>query len=481
MAADIHTMTLVELAASIAARELSAVEVMEATVARAERLQPVLNCFISLQADAALESAAAADAALAREEPPGPLHGVPLAHKDMFYRAGRVTTCGSRIRKDFVPDHDSTALARLHEAGAIYLGGLNMAEFATGPTGHNEHWGDCRNPWNPDHISGGSSSGSGSSVGGRVVFGALGSDTGGSIRLPSACCGVVGLKPTNGLVSRYGIMSLSYTMDTAGPLCRTVRDAARVTQVIAGHDPRDPTTSRRPVPDYEAALERSVEGLRVGVPTRYFYDIATDEVRTLMDRSLAVLGAAGAEIVEVSVPDMKRITHLSNVIFVCEAAAIHEPWLTGRPDDYQAQVRSRYEPGLYMPATKYLQALDARAGLLREFVDTVFANADVLHAPGIPFPIPTRAETDVAAGDKMAGMVASLSWCTRAANYLGIPGLIIPCGFTESGLPAAFQLMGRPFSEATLFRLGHAYQSGADWHSRVPALDPASISAPVPQ
>ena len=206
MSDDIHLLSLVELADAIAARQLSAVEVMTASVARAERLQPVLNCFISLQAEAALESAAAADATLARGEAPGPLHGVPLAHKDMFYRAGHVTTCGSRIRKDFVPDHDSTALARLHGAGAIYLGGLNMAEFATGPTGHNEHWGDCRNPWNQAHISGGSSSGSGASVAGRVVFGALGSDTGGSVRLPSTCNGVVGLKTTAGLVSRYGIM-----------------------------------------------------------------------------------------------------------------------------------------------------------------------------------------------------------------------------------------------------------------------------------
>lgn len=477
MAAAIHAMGLVELADAIAAREFSAVEVMDATVARARSLQPVLNCFISLQADAALEGAAEADAVLSRGAEPGLLHGVPLAHKDMFYRAGRVTTCGSRIRKDFVPDYDSTALARLHEAGAIYLGGLNMAEFATGPTGHNEHWGDCRNPWNPDHISGGSSSGSGAAVGGRVVFGALGSDTGGSVRLPSACCGVVGLKPTAGLVSRYGIMSLSYTMDTVGPLCRTVRDAARLTGVIAGHDPRDPTTDRRPVPDYEAALARGAEGLRVGVPTDYFYDAATAEVRASMERSLAVLEAAGAETVEVPVPDMKRLTHLANVIFVCEAAAVHEPWLLRRPGDYQAQVRSRYEPGLHMPATKYLQALDARAGLLREFVDTVFTNTDVLHTPAIPFPIPTRAETDVAAGEGMADMVAGLSWCTRATNYLGIPGLIVPCGFTENGLPTAFQLMGRPFSEAALFRLGHAYQSGTDWHTRSPAFEPAPEAA----
>ena len=355
MSADIHLLSLVELADAIAARKLSAVEVMTATVARAERLQPVLNCFISLQAEAALESAAAADAALARGEAPGPLHGVPLAHKDMFYRAGHVTTCGSRIRKDFVPDHDSTALARLHGAGAIYLGGLNMAEFATGPTGHNEHWGDCRNPWNQAHISGGSSSGSGASVAGRVVFGALGSDTGGSVRLPSTCNGVVGLKTTAGLVSRYGIMPLSHTLDTVGPLTRTVRDAARILSVIAGHDPRDPTSSDRAVPDYEAALAEGAEGLRIGVPSDYFYDLATDEVRTLMERSLDVFRAAGAKVVEVAVPDIERINHLSNIILSCEASAIHEPWIANRPDDYQAQVRSRYEPGLHVPAVKYIQ------------------------------------------------------------------------------------------------------------------------------
>ena len=471
MSGDIHLMSLVELAEAIAARRLSAVEAVGAALARAERLQPVLNCFISLQAEAALEGAAAADAALARGEAPGPLHGVPLAHKDMFYRAGHVTTCGSRIRRDFVPDHDSTALARLHRAGAIYLGGLNMAEFATGPTGHNEHWGDCRNPWNRAHISGGSSSGSGAAVAGRVVFGALGSDTGGSVRLPSACNGVVGLKPTNGLISRHGIMPLSHTLDTVGPLTRTVRDAARLTSAIAGHDPQDPTTSRRPVPDYEAALAGGAAGLTIGVPTGYFCDTASAEVRTLMERSLDVFRTAGARVVEVPVPDIERINNLSNVVFSSEAAAIHEPWIANRPEDYQVQVRSRYEPGLHVPAVKYIQALAARAGLLREFVDTALSGVDALHTPGIPFPIPSREETDVAAGERMADMVAGLSRCTRAANYLGVPGLVVPCGFTESGLPAAFQLMGRPFSEATLFRLGHAYQAATDWHTRAPDLD----------
>ncbi len=468
MSDAILAMSLTALADALARRDLSAVEVMEATLARAQRLQPVLNCFISLEAERALRDAAAADAALARGNAPGPLHAVPIAHKDMFYRAGRVSTCGSRILRDFVPDHDSTALSRLERAGAITLGGLNMAEFATGPTGHNEHWGDCRNPWSPDHVPGGSSSGSGAAVGARIAFAALGSDTGGSVRLPAACCGIVGLKPSEGLISRHGTMELSPTMDTVGPLCRTVRDVARMTQVMAGHDPCDSASVRRPDPDYESGLGETLDGIRIGVPREWFYDLATDEVRALMEDSLAVLREAGAATVEVALPDMRRLTELANVVFACEAAALHEPWLTARPHDYQAQVRKRYEPGLHLPAARYLRALRARCDARREFRDTVFADAHVLHSPVLPFPVPTRAETDVAAGDAMASTIAGISWCTRPANYLGLPALTVPCGFTGNGLPAAFQLMGPLFAEETLFRVGHAYQNATDWHTRAP-------------
>ena len=206
------------------------------------------------------------------------------------------------------------------------------------------------------------------------------------------------------------------------------------------------------------------------MPQSWFYDLVTDEVRALMENSLAVLREAGVETVEVSVPDMQRLTDLSNVVFTSEAAALHEPWLTGRPHDYQAQVRRRYEPGLRMPATEYVKALRARAGMRREFTDAVFAEADVLHTPAMPFPVPTRAETDVAAGDAMADMIAGISQCTRPTNYLGTPALVVPCGFTENGLPAAFQLMGPLFADETLFRIGHAYQRETDWHTRAPAF-----------
>jgi len=470
MGADILNASLVETAERIRNKELSSVEVVRASIARAEALQPVLNCFIQLLGDEALEEAGRADAELAKGKLRGPLHGVPLAHKDMYYRAGKRSTCGSKIRKDYIADTDSTALKRLLDAGSIYLGGLNMAEFATGPTGHNEHWGDNHNPWNPDYIAGGSSSGTGSSVAARIVYGGLGSDTGGSIRIPSSVNGLVGLKPTNGLVSRHGLMPVSFTMDTVGALTRTVHDNARLTAVMAGQDALDPTASSRPVPDYEAGLNAPLKGLRLGVPKNYYYDVTTPEIDKLQHNSIAVFRDLGMEIVEIEVPDMHLPTHMSNIVFVAEAVAIHETWLRERPEDYQAQVRSRYEPGIHIPAAKYIRALDIRAKLLHEFAQAVFTKVDVLHTPGLCMAVPSLADTDTAAGQGMAGMVAALSHTTRSNNYLGIPALAVPCGFTANGLPAGFQLMGRPFSEAQLFQLGHAYQGETDWHTRVPEM-----------
>ncbi len=272
MSEELTHLSLTDVAEAIRTKQVSAVEVTAACLRRIERLQPKLNCFISIEAEAALKAAAVADADLARGVLRGSLHGVPLAHKDMFYRAGQVSTCGSKINRDFVPDHTATVLSRLEAAGAIYLGGLNMAEFALGPTGHNEHWGHCRNPWNPDYITGGSSSGSGSAVAARLTYGALGSDTGGSVRMPAGVCGVVGLKPTWGRVSRYGVMPLSFSLDTVGPLARTVQDCACLTRIIAGSDPMDSTSSTALVPDYEATLSEGMKGIKIGVPTNYYYD-----------------------------------------------------------------------------------------------------------------------------------------------------------------------------------------------------------------
>jgi len=470
MSDQLATFDLCGLADKIGAGEVSAEDATAATIARAEKLQPTLNAFIRLEADTALAAARRIDQRIAQGEDVGPLAGVPLAHKDMFYRAGMPTSCGSKIRADFVPDTTSTALARLANAGAIDLGGLNMSEFAVGPIGNNVHYGDCHNPWNPEHAPGGSSSGSGATVAARIVYGALGSDTGGSIRIPSAMSGVVGFKPTQNRVSRYGLMPLSFSFDTSGPLTRTVRDAARILDVIAGHDPKDPTSSRRPVPGNEAACGKAVKGVRIGVPTSYFYDDLDTEVAAALDAAQRVFAEQGAELLPVEVPSHDEINLIWAVALAAEAATIHRKWLRERPDDYGPMVRRRIEFGLYQPATRYLEAQTLREKYLREYCAAAFAVCDVLLTPTMPVTAPRLDEVDVSAGKGMTELVMKVSRNTRPISYLGLPALSVPCGFNKAGLPIALQLIGRPFAEAQLCTVGHAYQQATDWHTRVPAL-----------
>ncbi len=345
-----------------------------------------------------------------------------------------------------------------------------MNEFATGPHGLNPHYGHCRNPWNPEHITGGSSSGSGAAVAARQVYGALGSDTGGSVRLPAAFCGVTGLKPTQGRVSRHGMLPLSFSTDQAGPLSRTARDCARLLGLIAGPDPRDATTSAEPVPDYEALLERPVAGMRIGVPTNYYYDGIHDDVRAAMEASLAVFRDLGAEVREVDVPDHDILYALSRLVTRSEASTAHAPWLSARAEAYSPQVRSRLSIGLYVPATRYLEALNLRAVILQRLLDDVYGQVDVLHMPGTSFPAPPVAEVDVGDSPGFLELLFGIARCTQPANYLGLPSLCVPAGFAANRLPVSFQLMGRPFGEARLLTLGHAYQQATDWHRRTPAL-----------
>ena len=463
--------SLVASAGAIASGEISSRELTEICIARIERLQPVLNCFISLDADNALAAAEAADKARARGDSVGLLHGVPLAHKDMYYRAGHVSTCGSKIRKHFRADHTATVIQRLADAGALYLGGLNMAEFAFGPTGHNEHWGHCRNPWNIRHVTGGSSSGTGSAVAARLVYAGLGSDTGGSIRLPSAACGLTGIKPTQTRVSRYGVMGLSFSLDTVGPLTRTVRDCARVLGVIAGPDPNDPTSSDVNVDDYEAAtIGAKVQGLRIGLPTNYYYDDASAEVRELMNDSLKTFEELGANVVEVEVPDQDQLSDLANVVMGSEAATLHRTWLRECPMDYSAQVRARIRPGLMYSAIDYLQALQIRSQITRQFVENVFGQCDVLHTPVISFPVPTIEETDLGDTSNFSHFISRMTHCTRPINYLGLPAIATPAGFTANGLPTSFQLIGRPFAEEMLFRVAAAYEDATNWNQKTPKI-----------
>ncbi len=468
MAAELNELTVTEVAARIRARQASSSEVLDAVLARATAVQPKLNAFLRIDEELAREQARVADAELASGRVRGPLHGVPMAHKDMYYRAGVPSSCGSRIKGSEPEKTTAAALRRLDAAGAIQFGVLNMAEFAFGPTGHNWHFGHCRNPWNTAHVTGGSSSGSGAAVAARATFAALGSDTGGSIRLPAALCGVTGLKVTYGRISRAGAMPLSFSMDSVGPLARSAADCALLLSALAGADPADPTASREAVPDYVARLNLPVKGLRVGVPLNYFTDDLDPGVGAALTESLKAIESLGCEIVLATLPDMTAMDVAGNHIVAAEAAACHGEWMRTRPQDYSPQLRARFERGLALPATKYIDALRYRGPALEAFTKAVFTKVDVLHAPCLPIPTPTIAETDVGGSPAMDRTLALLTKFMRPFNYLGLPSLAVPCGFLASGMPVGMQLVGRPFAEDLCLRLGHAFQRATEWHLRAP-------------
>ncbi|MGY3620490.1 oligopeptide/dipeptide ABC transporter ATP-binding protein [Bradyrhizobium sp. USDA 10063] len=349
MSAELALMSLTAVAKAIAEKKVSSREVTRALLHRIAEWQPKLNAFMAIESEQALAAADEADAELAKGRSRGVLHGVPLAHKDMYYEAGKVVTCGSLIRRDFVAKTTATSLQRLKDAGSLRLGSLQMVEFAYGPTGHNVHYGPVHNPWNVDHITGGSSSGSGSAVAARLTFAALGSDTGGSIRMPAHFCGVTGLKTTVGRVSRAGAMPLSQSLDTVGPLAQTAEDCALLLGLMAGSDPEDPTASTAPVPDYLEATKGRLNGLKIGVPTAFYVDDLDAEVARILDETIAVLKREGAEIVKVELPDQRQLSSASQIVLAAEAAAFHKRWMIERPQDYGPQVLMRLQNGLAVP------------------------------------------------------------------------------------------------------------------------------------
>jgi aspartyl-tRNA(Asn)/glutamyl-tRNA(Gln) amidotransferase subunit A len=469
MSTEPALMSLTAVASAIADKRVSSREVTQSCLDRIARWQLHLNAFMAIEADDALKAADAADTALAKGGRRGVLHGVPLAHKDMYYEAGKIVTCGSRIRRDFVATTTSTALQRLKDAGTIRLGSLQMAEFAYGPTGHNAHFGAVHNPFALDRITGGSSSGSGSAVAARLTFAALGSDTGGSIRMPAHFCGVTGLKTTVGRVSRAGAMPLSQSLDTVGPLARTVEDCAVLLGLMAGADAADPTAITGPVPDYAAATAGSMKGLTIGVPGAFYVDDLDAEVATALDTTIAVFGREGASVVKVDLPDQRQLTGASQLVLAVEAAAFHKRWLIERAQDYGPQVLMRLQNGLAIPGVSYLEALRWRGPALAAH-NAAVSHVDAVIAPVSPVPAPTIAESDVGNSPDAEAVIQRLTRFTRPINYLGLPSLSIPSGFTRNGLPVGMQLIGRSFDEATLLRIGAAFQRATDFHEKVPQL-----------
>ena len=461
-------LSAVELGRLIESKQVSPVEVVEAHLERIEATEPMLNSFITRPGEEALEAARGAEGEIVGGGYRGVLHGVPVGLKDLYYVAGMPNTAGSRIFGDFVPDYDGASAESLKEAGAILMGKLNLHQFAFGPTGHNADYGHMHNPWDPARVAGGSSGGSGSAAAAGQCAITLGTDTGGSIRIPSALCGLAGLKPTYGRVSRYGLVSLSWSLDHPGPMARTVEDCAAALQVLAGYDPRDPASANEPVPDYMGSLSEDLSGLKIGVPREYFEVPVDAEVERLVRAGLETLEELGAEVVEVDWPMYHRSADISKIILYAEAAAYHRDLLLRRGGEYDPSVRWRFESGLFISGPDYLRALLHR----REYTESareLFEEVDLLAGPMEPVVAPPIVADSVSVNGEPVGVIPALTQYTRPFNLTGYPALTAPCGFSE-GLPVGLQLAARPFAEATALRAGYAYQQATEWHKRRPPV-----------
>ena len=466
---EICYMSAGQLSGLIRNKELSPVEVVDAHLARIEATEPVLNSFITLLPEEARSAARRAESDIQRGNYKGPLHGIPVGLKDLFNTAGVRTTSGSKLFDNFIPDQDCTVAAKFRVAGAILLGKLNMHQFAFGPTGENPDYGHMHNPWNPELISGGSSGGSGSATAAGQCTITTGSDTGGSVRIPAALCGIVGLKPTYGLVSRAGLTPLSWSLDHPGPMVRTVEDAALSLNVMAGYDPKDVASARVDVPDYTTALTGDVRGLRIGVPQEYFDAPLDPQVGQAVRDALNVLESLGATVTEISFPMFPDAQPISTAILTAEAAAYHRDLLVKDGDQLYPPVRLRLEAGLFISSADYLRAQQARTMFDRQ-ARQLLEEVDLLAGPTEPVTAPQLLATRVQAGEHMVGTTAALTQYTRPYNITGFPAISIPCGFSESGLPYALQLAGRPFDELTVLRAAHAYEQATNWGQRRPPL-----------
>ena len=464
----LHFRSMADLAGMVSGGDISPVELTQAYLDRIDALAGSLGAFITVMESQALESARRAERAIQAGDCIGPLHGIPVAIKDIIHTRGVLTSAGSKVLADNVTDDDSTIVERLDDAGAVLLGKANLSEFAIGGT-VDHPFGTPRNPWNLDYTPGGSSSGSAVAVAAGLCGGALGSDTGGSIRGPSSFCGIVGIRPTYGRVTRHGVVPMCWSMDTIGPMTRTVRDCALMLRAIAGRDARDPSSSPEPVPAYAEALEVGVKGLRVGLPREMFdFDGLDGEVHQSVSKAVGVLEELGAPSDDVSLPSSVS----SGAAFIAtadaDAAEFHREWLKTRGDDYDWSTRTRLESASRTPAGAYIKALRIRTLVRRELLDAL-DRFDCLILPTGVSTAPRIADSTGQPGGYYQGRRdLGRRRYTSPAALAGLPALSVPCGFSASGLPIGLQIVGRPFDEALLFRVGHAYEQATEWHTRHP-------------
>ncbi len=454
---DILHWDLCSAAEAVKNRQISSYELTQWSLERLKRIGTHLNAVFRFDEESALKRALVLDDLQAHNRPLGILHGVPMAHKDLIFMAGRNAHVGSKILKKHIPDRNSVVMDYFEAAGQVYTGSLHMTEFALGPTGFNQHYGHAKNPWNELMVCGGSSSGSGIAVSARLSFGAIGSDTGGSIRHPATMCGVTGLKPTRQLVSTEGVFPLAHTLDCVGPIAQNARDCARLLTVLTNQQY-----------DYESRLKESVSGLRIGIPKHFYWEEVDPEIEKVLMKNIAIFQSLGMKIVELDNPDMAPINQMMGIVMGVEALEVHHEWLKQSPGDYADQVRARIELGYQYSNEDYQGAIDSRKMYRAQFDEKVFAHCDAMFIPSIQVHTPSIEESTRGTLDEVLKGVGRLTHVTKGINYLGFPSISVPGGFSSRKMPVGFQLVGKDLSEEMLLRMTHAYQGLTNWHQQLP-------------
>lgn len=460
---ELHHLTMAAAARLVRGKQVSPVELTLAVLERAQTLNHSLNAYITLTAESALDQARKAEDAVVRgEDTLGILHGVPVGLKDVFATRGVRTTGGSSILADWVPEDDCTVVRKLKSSGAVLVGKLNLHEFAYGVTNDNPHYGPTRNPWDLRRISGGSSGGSAVATATGMCLGSLGSDTGGSIRIPAALCGVVGLKPTYGRVSCHGVIALSQSLDHVGIITRSAQDAALMLRVVSGYDPNDPISIDVHVPDFTRGLKQGIHGMRVGVLAGDYFTPPDSQVADAYRTALDVLSSLGAELCDLNIPSLERAGAVNTTILDFEAAAWHNRWLEASSDGYGTEILNRLSKGRLLPEALYINA-QSRRGRIRKATLKALQGVDVIALPSIPVPAPVIGAVKVKVGGHSWNVRSALTRYTQLFNLTGLPAISIPCGFTREGLPVGFQLAGRALDEKTLLRFAYAYEEATPW------------------
>jgi aspartyl-tRNA(Asn)/glutamyl-tRNA(Gln) amidotransferase subunit A len=464
---ELCTLSIHELGRRISRKEISPVALTQAYLERIETVDQSLNAFVAVAAEQALADARRAEQEIVSGRYKGPLHGIPIAHKDLYDVRGLATTAGSKVFSGRIAEEDAHSVARLKGAGSIVIGKTNMHELAYGATGDQSAFGPTHNPWDTDRIPGGSSSGSAVAVAAGLCAAATGSDTGGSIRVPGALCGVVGIKPTFGRVSRHGLVALSWTMDHAGPITRTVTDAALMLGAMAGYDPRDPACVNRPVPDFTEGLGRDLSGMRIGIDRAWALSQLQPEVKTGFEAALALLRQLKAEIVEISLPRMAEVYDAAIAMQAPEATSLYEEALKSRPQDFSDRVRERLQRGFAITGIEYARARQL-GELVRRDIEEMFGKISLIATPTCPVAATKLGQDNVSMEGEEKPLLGILSRFTRVFNLTGNPAITVPCGFSQEGLPVGLQLVGAAWNEAIVFQAAHAYEQATEWHRSRP-------------